>query len=81
MNMAVLQEFLFWCMILNIGIYFFSAIMMIVLRDFISNIHMKIFGLDAATVHKTFYNYLALYKLLIVVFNFVPWLALLIIKN
>ncbi len=80
MDTERLQEFLLWCLLLNMGIYTFTAIASVVLRDFMSRIHEKLFGLGEETVQKTIYTYLAAYKLLIIVFNFVPWAALLIIN-
>ena len=80
MYIDILQEFLFWCMLVNIGIYAFTAIAVFVLRDVVCKIHKKLFGLDEETVLKAIQKYLATYKLLITVFNFTPWIAILIIK-
>jgi hypothetical protein len=74
------QEFFFWCMLVNIGIYAFTAIAVLVLRDIICKIHKKMFGLDEVTVSESMHRYLATYKLLTTVFNFVPWIAIMIIK-
>lgn len=79
MNIEKLQEFLFWCLLLNVAIYTVAALASVLLRDFMSSIHEKLFGLCQDTVHKAFYAYLAAYKLLIIVFNFVPWLALVLL--
>ncbi len=75
-----LQEFFFWCMLVNIGIYAFTAITVLMFRDLFCKIQRKMFGLNEETVCKSINMYLATYKLLITVFNFVPWIAILIIK-
>ena len=80
MDMEAIRGFFFWCMVVNIGIYAFTAIAVLLLRDFICKIHRKMFKLDEETVYKSLYMYLAAYKLVITVFNFIPWIALLIIK-
>ena len=80
MDIEILQRFFFWCMLVNIGIYAFTAIAVLVLHDFVCKIHKKLFGLDEETVFKSIQKYLATYKLLITVFNFAPWIAILIIK-
>ena len=80
MDIEMLQGFFFWCMLVNVGIYACTAIAVLVLRDFVCKIHKKLFGLDEETVYKSIQKYLATYKLLITVFNFVPWIAILIIK-
>ena len=80
MNTEIVQEFLLWCLLLNLGIYTFSAITSILIRDFMARTHGKLFGISKETAYKAIYSYLAAYKLLIIVFNLVPWLAMLIIN-
>ncbi len=80
MGMEKLQEFFFWCMVLNIGIYTFTALSVLVLRDFVGRLLGKMFRIDEESVGKSIQMYLGAYKLLITVFNFVPWIALLIIN-
>lgn len=80
MDFEILQRFFLWCLLVNTGIYALTAIAVLVLRDFICKIHKKLFDLDEAEVHKSTQQYLATYKLLITIFNFTPWIAILIIK-
>ncbi len=80
MYIEILQDFFFWCMVVNFGIYVFTALCIIVMRNIITKIIMKVFKLDEQTVNKSLHIYLSAYKLLITVFNFVPWIAILIIK-
>jgi len=80
MDTQTLQEFFFWCMVVNTGIYAATAISVLVFRGLICKLHGKMFGLDEETASKSMQTYLATYKLLITFFNFVPWIALLIIK-
>lgn len=80
MTTDLLQEFLLWCLLLNLGIYSFSVITSIVLRNFMAKTHGKMFGISEETAYKAIYTYLAAYKLLIIVFNVVPWLAMVIIN-
>lgn len=80
MELETLEEFFFWCMLVNTGIYAFTAIAVLVLRDFLCKIHKKMFGLNEETVCESMQKYLANYKLLITFFNFVPWIVILIIK-
>ncbi len=80
MNIDLLQDFFFYSMVINFGIYSFTAIAILVLPNFIYNLLNKIFGLDRKSVLESIYKYLANYKLLITFFNFVPWLAIYIIK-
>jgi len=80
MEVGFLQSFFLWCLIINTGIYALTAIAVLVLRDIVCKVHKKLFNLDEAEVLRSTQQYLATYKLLITVFNFTPWLAILIIK-
>ena len=80
MDIDKLQDFFLWCMIINVGIYMLVSVAWLLLRDFYTNILKKVFGLDEETIRKGVYTYTANYKLLITVFNFTPWIAILIIK-
>lgn len=57
-----------------------TAIAVLVLRNLLYRIQNRLFGLDEAEVMRSTQQYLATYKLLIIVFNFTPWIAILIIK-
>lgn len=81
MNIEVVREFLGWCLVLNFGMMAFSSIMVIVLRDFAADLHGKLFKLDAPTLHREFYRFLANYKIAIFIFNLIPYLALVIMSK
>ena len=79
MDFEKLQQFFFWCMLVNSGVYAVTAIAILAFGDFICTINQKMFGLDQATIRQSMQRYLANFKLLITVFNFAPWLAMMII--
>lgn len=79
MTIETLRTLFFWSLIINCGIYTFAVVASISLRDYLCRTHQKLFALDRQTVLKSLYGYLAAYKLMIIVFNFTPWLALLVI--
>ena len=79
-ELEILQDFFFWCMVINTGIYAFTAIAVLLFRGSICWIHEKIFEFDRETTLKSVHRYLANYKLLITAFNFAPWIAILVIK-
>lgn len=80
MDLERMREFLFWCLLLNVAIYTLTALATLLLRNFMSSIHEKLFGLSQETVQKAFYTYLAAYRLSIIMFNLVPWLALVLMS-
>ena len=74
----MIENFLLWCLLLNLAIYALTAIAALIMRGFMVNMHQKIFGMDEAAVLSSVQQYLANYKLLVTVFVFVPWLVLLL---
>ncbi len=78
MNLPLVKEFFMWCTIINLGLFIWSAIMCMVAKDWIQRIHGKIFGLAPETINAFLYGYLGAYKIVFIVFIFVPWIALVI---
>ena len=79
MNIQVLTSFFMWCTIINGGLLILSTIMIIPAEDLIYRIHSKWFSFSRETFNVAIYSFLGLYKIAILVFNLVPWIALLII--
>lgn len=76
MNLDTLREFLGWCSLINIGLLMFSTIMLIAMRDTVTGIHRSLFRIDEEALHQAYFRYLANYKIAVIVFNIVPYLAL-----
>lgn len=70
------REFLGWCLVVNLGLLIFSTIMIVAAMGWISSIHSKLFGLNESTLAQSYFNYLAHFKFLVIVFNFTPWVVL-----
>jgi len=68
-------------MVVNSGIYTFTAVGVLSFRRIIVNMQQKMFGLDEGVILAAVHRYLATYKLFITAFNFTPWIALLIISK
>lgn len=80
MELNTLLEFFVWCTIINIAVFIYSCVMVIFAKDYIYRMQAKWFDISKETFHSMVYGYLGLYKILIIVFNIVPLLALLIIS-
>lgn len=81
MDIYQLQDFFFWCMLINSGVYAITAVAVSLLRKTVVRIQKWVFGLDDETIMSGIYKYLAAFKLFITVFNFAPWIALMIINS
>ena len=76
MNIETLREFLGWCTVINLGVFFFGVIKILAIRDWASKVHAKMFQVDEASVRQAYFLYLAYYKIAIIVFNLVPYIVL-----
>lgn len=65
-----------WCSLINIGLLAFFALTIVAGKRWLAELHASLFGLDPARLNTIYFNFLALYKILIIVFNLVPYLAL-----
>jgi hypothetical protein len=78
MAIETVREFLLWCMVINVGLLLFSFLFMALAHGFVYRIHGRLFHLSEEAFSTTIYRAMAIYKILIICFNVVPWLALVI---
>ena len=69
-----------WMTIINAGIFIISALLVMLLKRHIIRWHGNLFGIQEHVVSSMIYGYLGLFKVLLILFNIVPWIALLIIN-
>ena len=79
MNIQIVTGFFMWCSIINIGLMILSALLLISAGDFVYRMHGKLFPMPRETFNAVIYLFLGVYKIMIIVFNLVPWAALAII--
>jgi hypothetical protein len=79
MSLALVRDFFLWCTILNGGLLMFSFVMCITLGDTIGQIHSRVFGVPPETVRVVVYAFVLSYKIVVLTFNLIPWLALVIV--
>ena len=75
-SMETLTTFLGWCTAINSAMLLFASVMLVLTRGGLSKIHGKMFGLGDEDISRAYFQYLAHYKIAIIVFNFVPYVAL-----
>jgi hypothetical protein len=79
-DMNTLTTFLGWCSIINISILFLSTVALGLVRKPVARMHSKIFGVSESDLPSAYMQYLGNYKIVIIVFNLVPYIALKIIS-
>jgi hypothetical protein len=76
MTIETLTELLGWTSVINLAILSLSTLVVIAMRGTIAEIHSKLFGLDAKDLGRAYFQYLAQYKIAIIVLNVAPYIAL-----
>jgi hypothetical protein len=71
-----LTTFFGWCSVINVGVLVFTTVVLMLMKDAISSIHAKLFGVNQENLPLIYFEYLGHYKIAILVFNLVPYLAL-----
>ena len=80
MDIPTLTSFFMWCTIINGGLLIYWSVIIICAPDFIYRIQSKWFPISREAFDIVIYSFLGLFKILFILFNLAPWLALLIIS-
>ena len=79
MNIQTLTAFFMWCTIINGALLIFWTLMCIVAPNIVYRTQSKWFPLPRETFNVVMYAFLGWFKIIFLVFNAVPFMALLII--
>ena len=79
MDIQTLTTFFMWCTILNVALLLLSSLLCICAADWAYSIHSKWFSISRETFNVAIYSFLGLYKVLVFVFNLIPYIALLLV--
>jgi len=74
--MEKLTIFLGWSTLINLIFLSLVALILMVAKEKIVYLHKKWFDLSPGELDKLYFQYMANYKVLIIVFNLVPYLVL-----
>ena len=80
MSIPILTTFFMWCTILNFGIMIAWTIVLASAPDFTYRMQTKWFPMPQETFNVVVYSALGMYRIVFVVFNLVPYVALLIVQ-
>ncbi len=76
MDIAQLTTFLGWCSIINIALLLAATVGLTAFRAKVLRIHSGLLGMSREQLMPIYVNYLACFKVLVIVLNVVPWIAL-----
>jgi len=71
-----ITQFLGWCTVINMAILSIIALFVMTMRGTAIRMHSRMFGINEADLPLIYYQYMANYKLAMLVLNLVPYLAL-----
>ena len=74
--MEDLTRFLGWTTLAHFALLAVIALAMLILRKWMISVHGRMFDMDEATLNQQYFQYLAFYKILVIVFFLVPYLVL-----
>lgn len=76
MTAQTLQEFFMWCSIINFSLLMITFAMCAFAADWIYQMHSKWFSISRVAFNTILYSFLGIFKMLVLVLNVVPWIAL-----
>ncbi len=79
MDIQTLTRFFMWCTILNGSLLVLWTSMCILAPDWVYRLQSKWFPISRETFNVVIYSFLGLFKIIFLVFNAVPYVALVII--
>jgi hypothetical protein len=79
MDIQTLESFFMWCTILNGSIYLLWVMFYFFVPDFVYRVQSNWFPIPRETYNAIIYSFFGLFKVVFIVFNIVPYVALLII--
>ncbi len=79
MDIGTLTRFFMWCTILNVGMLALTSIVCIFFADFSFRMNHKYFSISREAFNVAIVCFIGFFKIVVIVFNIVPYVALLII--
>ena len=80
MSITQLTELLGWASFINLAFLCVASLMLVVLKEQISELHAKLFNIDQKTLALSYFSFLSHYKVLTLVFFVAPYFALTLIE-
>lgn len=79
MDIQILTRFFMWCTIINALLMTFWFALYVFASDLVYRTQCRWFDISRETFGVLFYSFLGFFKIVVIVFNLVPYVALLII--
>ncbi len=80
MDIATVRTFFMWCTIMSGGLLLLSFLIIAFAGDWVYRMHRKWFPLSRESFYGVIYAFLGVLKLFVLIFNLIPYMALLLVK-
>lgn len=81
MDIQKLKQILGWCSVLNTILLVLSALTFMLLGDWIYTLYKDLFQMSSDDLFSLWFISLAVYKILIITFNIIPYIAIRLTEN
>lgn len=81
MGIKVIRDVLMWCTIINSGVLLLWFVLFALASDWMHRYHGRWFPMSKEAFNVVHYSGMGLFKLAVVLFNLVPFIALLIVSR
>jgi hypothetical protein len=79
MTLEAIRSFLAWCTVINFGLLICWFLFMSLAHDWLYRLNSKWYNLSVDRFDAIHYSGIAFYKILVLIFNLVPYLAIRIV--
>lgn len=79
MDIHAVTSFFMWCTLINFGILLFLVLVYMLIPNLVYRLQRWWIPISRETFDVVFYSFVGFFKVIVLVFNLVPWLALRII--
>ena len=79
MDIQTFTSFFMWCTVINAGVLFFLILIFMLAPDLAYRLQSRWMPVSRETFNVVYYSFIGFFKVIVLVFNVVPWIALSII--
>jgi Family of unknown function (DUF6868) len=80
MELQTLTTFFGWTVVINFALYIITVVFILLMPDLSYKIMSKFFSIKREDYNKEIFGYLSRFKILTIIFSFVPYLALIMMR-
>ena len=81
MTIIEIREMLGWCSLINVVLLVLMFVLVTLMRPVIYKMHSKMFPITESQYNIAIYSFFGFYKVMVYVFNIIPWIALCIVAG